>query len=223
MAKHVALAVALAGAGLFGLWVAGCSDPAKDAKSGDAKRQMKALSELAKQGDEKAIEVISEAVKDTNQQVATEAVRNLGTIRRPAAVTALKKVVATDQRDPVRQEAVGQLGKVGGQEALGALRQVVRVDPDPRVRETAAYGFAIQRSFEDVPLLVEIAESEQDPVVQTRAVRAIEMILGVSFQYDPGAPVAARKKALERIRLGAATLAADHVAKIRARMQNKSR
>jgi HEAT repeat protein len=223
MAKHVALAVALAGAGLFGLWVAGCSDPAKDAKSGDAKKQMKALSELAKQGDEKAIEVISEVVKDTNQQVATEAVRNLGTIRRPAAVTALKKVVATDQRDPVRQEAVGQLGKVGGQEALGALRQVVRVDPDPRVRETAAYGFAIQRSFEDVPLLVEIAESEQDPVVQTRAVRAIEMILGVSFQYDPGAPVAARKKALERIRLGAATLAADHVAKIRARMQNKSR
>jgi HEAT repeat protein len=221
MAKHVALAVALAGAGLFGLWVAGCSDPAKDAKSGDAKKQMKALSELAKRGDEKAIEVISEVVKDTDQRVAVEAVRNLGSIRRPAAVAALKKVATADQRDPVRQEAVAQLGRVGGEEAKGVLRQAARVDPDPRVREEAAMGFALQRSFEDVPLLVEIAETEQDPVVQTRAVRAIEMILGMTFKYDPGAPLAERKKVVARIRLQAATLAADQQAALRAMRQRK--
>ena len=223
MAKHVALAVALAGAGLFGLWVAGCSDPAKDAKSGDAKKQMKALSELAKQGDERAIEVISEVVKDTNPQVATEAVRNLGSIRRPAAITALKKVATADQRDVVRQEAVGQLAKVGGQEAMGVLRQAALVDPDPRVRETAAMGFAIHRSFEDVPLLVQIAETEQDPVVQTRAVRAIEMILQMTFKYDPGAPMKERKEALARIRLQAARLAADQQASLRAMRQRKGR
>jgi HEAT repeat protein len=223
MAKHVALAVALAGAGLFGLWVAGCSDPAKDAKSGDAKKQMKAFSELAKQGDQKAIEAISEGVKDPNPEVAVEAVRNLGSIRRPAAVTALKKVATADQRDVVRQEAVAQLGKVGGREAMGVLRQAARVDPDPRVRETAAYGFAIHRSFEDVPLLVEIAETEQDPVVQTRAVRAIEMILGMTFKYDPGAPLAVRKEALARIHLQAATLAAEQQASLRAMRQRKGR
>jgi len=221
MAKHVAWAVALAGAGLLGLWVAGCSDPAKDAKSGDPKTQMRALSELAKRGDEKAIEVISEVVKDPNQDVAVEAVRNLGTIRRPPAVAALKKVATTDQRDPVRVEAVARLGMVGGEEAKGVLRQAARVDPDPRVREEAAMGFALQRSFEDVPLLVEIAETEQDPVVQTRAVRAIEMILGMTFKYNPGAPLAERKRVVALIRLQAAKLAADQQAALRAMRQRK--
>lgn len=221
MAKHMALALALAGAGLLCLWVAGCSDPAKDVKSSDPKTQMRALSELAKRGDEKAIELISEVVKDTDQQVAVEAVRNLGSIRRPPAVAALKTVATTDQRDAVRVVAVAQLGMVGGEEAKGVLRQAARVDPDPRVREEAAMGFVLQRSLEDIPLLVEIAETEQDPVVQTRAVRAIEAILCVTFKYDPGAPLAERKKALARVRLGAINIAADQQATLRAMRQRK--
>lgn len=219
MRKHVALAIAAAG--FVGLWVAGCSDPEGQLKSPDPREVVKGLNELKKRQDEEAVRVIADTVSHPNELVATEAVRALAETRRPAAQKILRNVATTDKRDGVRQEAVGALGKNGGPEAMGVLRQVIRADPDPRVRSAAALGMVRQRSLEDVPLLVEVAETEQDPVVQTRAVRAIEVLLGMTFRYDPGAPLAERKKAIERIRMQAATVAADIQAGQRAKAQRK--
>ena len=47
------------------------------------------------------------------------------------------------------------------------------------------------------------------------------MILGMTFKYNPGAPLAERKRVVALIRLQAAKLAADQQAALRAMRQRK--
>jgi len=224
MAKYVTLSLALAGAVLVGFWMAGCSDPEKNLNDPDSNKRAEAVRKLAERQDDAVVEKLAKAVEDPNVMVAVTAVESLGNMRNtPAARKALKKAATEEKRDPIRQQAVQALGKQGGKEAMEVLRQVIVADPDPRVRGQVPGAMAAQGSLEDIPLLVRVAETEQDPLVQTRAVRAIEAILGMKFRYDPGGSLAERKIALERIRLQAATIAANQQAALRARAQGKGR
>ena len=224
MAKYVTLSLALAGAVLVGFWTWGCSNAESDLKSADSAKRAKALDEIARRQDEEAVKIVADAIADPNEMVAVKAVESLGNMRNtPAARKALKKAATEEKRDPIRQQAVQALGKQGGKEAMEVLRQVIVADPDPRVRGQVPGAMAAQGSLEDIPLLVRVAETEQDPLVQTRAVRAIEAILGMKFRYDPGGSPAERKKALERIRTQASMIAAAQQAALRAQAQGKGR
>ena len=207
MAKYATWAAVAAGLGLVGLGLAaGCSDPESKIQSADAKTRIEGIKELAKRQTDQAVQKIAEGVNDRDETVACEVVRALATIQRPAARKVLRDVATTDKRAVVRQVAVSQYGAF--QESLGTLRDTARLDEDPAVRREAVDGFVRQRSLADVPLLVEIAETEQDLAVQARAVNAIERLVGIQYGFDPKAPLAARKKALERIRSQAIRMAA---------------
>lgn len=224
MAKYLTLSLALAGAVLVGLWIAGCSDPEKDLNNADSNKRAEAVRKLAERQDDAVVEKLAKAVEDPNVMVAVTAVESLGNMRHtPAARRALKKAATEEKRDPIRQQAVQALGKQGGNEAKEVLRQVMLVDPDGRVRGQVPGALAALGSLEDIPLLVRVAETEQDPLVQTRAVRAIEAMLGVKFRYDAGGSLAERKKALERIRMQASMIAAAQQAALRAQAQGKGR
>jgi HEAT repeat protein len=120
----------------------------------------------------------------------------------------LKRVATADKRDAVRREAVAQYGAYA--ESLDTLREVAKADPDATVRAEAVRSMYRQRSLADVPLLVEIAETEQDLLVQARAVDAVEHLIGgVRFGYDPKSSPAERRKALERMRSQAIRIAAS--------------
>jgi len=194
----------LAGAALACLTLAGCSDPTADLESGDADETVQALRRCAKTPSEQVVERVAAVVSHEDTMVAAEAVRNLGRMDHPKAVRTLTDVAGgkTDRRSALRQEAVIQLGRrrEARQEVLPVLREILKGDPDPRVRGAAAVSISRQRSLVDVPLLMETAETETDAVVQARAVRAVERLVGLTFGYDPSAPKAEREAALRRMR-----------------------
>jgi HEAT repeat protein len=208
MATYRAWAAVAAGLGLVGLWLAGCSDAESNLQSPKAEKRIQALRALGKQQSDEAVQKIAEVVNDQDHAVACEAVRVLAQTRRPAAKEVLKRVATADKRDAVRREAVAQYGAYA--ESLDTLREVAKADPDATVRAEAVRSMYRQRSLADVPLLVEIAETEQDLLVQARAVDAVEHLIGgVRFGYDPKSSPAERRKALERMRSQAIRIAAS--------------
>jgi HEAT repeat protein len=186
------------------LALAGCSDPSSDLESGDSKELVKALRECADAPSEKVVTRVQEVVSHEDTMVAAEAVRSLGRMRHPKAVSALKTVASgeKERRSPLRQEAVIQLGRQRGakEEVLPVLRDILQRDPDPRVRGAAAVSISKQRSLHDVALLMEVAENETDRVVQAQAVGAVERLVGLKFGYDPSASRSERDAALRRMR-----------------------
>jgi HEAT repeat protein len=208
MSRPVALMAACAAA-LMAVWPAGCRDPNADLNSPDSEVCREALRECAKSDADGVVERVAEVVAHDDTMVAVEAVRALGSMRTARAVEILGEVASggRDKRNAIRQEAVIQLGRQQEAEVLEVLRKVVKVDPDPRVRAAAVTSIAWQRSLKDVPLLVEVAETETDRVVQTRAVRAVEQLVSLGFGYDPASSAEERKKAIERMRRKALTAA----------------
>jgi len=212
MEPRGALCLGLVAVAWTALALAGCNDPTADLDSDRAEEVIRALRACAQSGDERVVGRVASVVTHPDVMVAGEAVRTLGRLRSPKAVEVLRELAAgaRDKRIAVRVEAVTQLGRrLGAREkVLPVLRQALKVDPDPRVRAAAATSIAKQRSLNDVALLVEVAENETDPVVQARAVGAVEHLVGLKFGYNPAAPKAEREAALRRMRRLATTAAA---------------
>ena len=195
--------------GVFGLALAGCSDPAEKLKSADPAVCIEGLRQLARRESDEAVDRILGAANHPDEMVAVEAVRTLGDMRNPKATAAIGQVASQNKRAAVRQEAVIQLGRREGPEALVVLRKVVQVDPDPRVRGGALTAIVRQRSLGDVPLLVRVAESDGDLLVQTQAVGAVERLVGIRYRFNPSAPPEARQRVLEAVRLSAERAAVE--------------
>jgi HEAT repeat protein len=222
MAKHTTLVLALVGTGLFGWVVAGCSDIDSKLKSADPRDRREAVQKLSQRQDPEALAKLRKAAEDPDEKVAKAAVEGMSNVRAPAAREAIREVAAKDKRAAVLLAAVSAMARRPDKGDLDVARQIFRT-ADPQVLMETTILFVIHKSYEDIPMLVEAAEAEQDLQAQTRTVRAIEAILGMTFRYDPGAPAEERKKALERIRMQAAAVAAGQAAAARAKAQGKSR
>jgi hypothetical protein len=224
MAKHTTLVVALVGTGLVGWVVAGCSDIDGKLQSADPRDRQEAVQELSQRQDPEALPKLRKAAEDPDEKVAKAAVEGMSNVRAPAAREAIREVAAKDKRAAVQLAAISAMARWPDKDDLNVARQILlRPGTDPQVLMETKMLFVIHKSYEDIPMLVEAAEAEQDLQAQTRTVRAIEAILGMTFRYDPGAPAEERKKALERIRMQAATVAAGQAAAARAKAQGKSR
>ncbi len=208
MRKAAAL-MAACSAALMVVALTGCSDPSDNLNSSDRDVCREALWACASSSSDEVVESVAQVVASDDTMLAVEAVRTLGRMRTGRAVEVLGEVAsgARDKRDAIRQEAVVQLGRQHGPEVLKVLRQVVKVDHDPRVRVAAVTSLSWHESLQDVPLLVEVAETETDPVVQARAVGAVEKLVSLRFGYDPAASAEERQKAIVRMRRKALTAA----------------
>jgi hypothetical protein len=81
---------------------------------------------------------------------------------------------------------------------------MVQSDQTPDVRAEAAASLGNVGSVADVDVLVgavESASAPEDLPVESRAMGAIERLVGVTFYYDPKAPPAERRKAIDRMRM----------------------
>jgi len=201
-------AVAGAAVVLAAFWTAGCKDPAQGVQSSDPNEVARSVSDLAKRGRDEDVERIEQVTTHTDTMVATEAVRSLGSMRRPKAVQALSRVAAEEKRCEVRETAVIELGRQREEPSLGMLEQILQRDPDPRVRAAAASSLSRLRAWDSVPLLMDVAEKDPDLMVQGRALAAVETMIGLKFGYESAAPPEERRKAIARMRVIAMTAAA---------------
>ncbi|NUN15470.1 MAG: HEAT repeat domain-containing protein [Myxococcales bacterium] len=86
--------------------------------------------------DEKAVQVLAEALPKVTPDLRATIVSSLGRTRHPAAVKPLSDVL----RDPgelVRVEAVNALASVGGDDAIAALEQAATTDSSETVKKQA--------------------------------------------------------------------------------------
>jgi len=206
MRKSWALTIVLCG-GIF--WLAGCQDPADKVNSSDPSQRIEAVRALSKRATDEDIDRVAKVAATDDAVVADEAVRGLGSIRRPKSVEALRKVAANDRRTEIREEAILQLGRVKDAGGLEMLRQTLRTDPDSRVRAAAATSLARVRSLPDVALLMEVADADEDLMVQSRCVGAVEQMIGMKFGYESHASPEERRKAMDRMRAVAMKAAAN--------------
>jgi HEAT repeat protein len=192
------LALTAAAAGLF--CALGCSDTGQGITSPDSREVVRAVGELAERGSDDDIVQIELATISSDVQVAAEAVRGLGAIRRPESAEALMRVLAEEKRPEVREEVAYQLGLQHRRAPIEILEQVIQRDSSPRVRAAAASSLARLRVWEDIPLLMDVAEKETDVMVQSRAVSAVENLIGLKVGYDSRASAQERQSAVKRLR-----------------------
>ncbi|MCX5654024.1 MAG: HEAT repeat domain-containing protein [Planctomycetota bacterium] len=209
MSKGGALVSALAAvAAAWFLCAAGCAEPGQGVTSPNSKEVIASVGELASRGHDEDVRQIELATISIDSEVAAEAVRGLGSVRGPAGVEALKRVALEEQRPEVREEAVYQLGLQRESPPVGFLEQTLLRDGSPRVRAAAASSLERLRVWEDIPLLVDVAEKDPDVMVQSRAVSAVEGMIGAKIGYDSQASVQDRRKAVKRLRAIALTAGA---------------
>jgi HEAT repeat protein len=187
-------------AGLAAVGLGGCQDPVEKLGSSDAAIVIKALQDLAIRGRESDIDRIVEVTGNADELVARQAVWCLGTIRKPKADEALKKLVKDDKRDAIRQEAVNQLAARPEAQPYELLETVVRHDPSATVRAAAATAFARLNALRYIPMLIDVVEHDTDRMVEARAAAAVESLAGARFFYDANGAPDEKRKALERMR-----------------------
>jgi len=208
MVRRWGLISALAALAASALFAPGCSEPGQGINSPDSSEAIASVGELAARASDEDVIQIEVATISADPQVAAEAVRGLGSIRRPEAVEALKRVITEETRPEVREEVAYQLGLQRETPPIQFLEQVLQRDASPRVRAAAASSLARLRGWEDIPLLMDVAEKDADAMVQSRAVAAVESMIGISVGYDWHASAAERRKAVQRLRSVALTAGA---------------
>jgi HEAT repeat protein len=188
-----------------GSLLAGCTTTPKGPPPEIGKKIAKA-GELLKQDSPEAVREVVEMVSQEESEIAKAVVWNLGQGGGDRAMAVLGQVAVNDKRAPVRQEAAMALCQRRNPVGADVLRQMAQSDTSPQVRAEAAAGLGRVGSPGDVDMLVQLAEtaSEEDRIVQSRAVGAAERLIGLRIDYDPKAPSAERAKALARLRMAAA-------------------
>lgn len=101
------------------------------------------------------------------REVAVEALVKIGG---PEATNALIATLKSDQNQIIRKSAAEALGKISGLEAINALITTLKSDQDQLIRKSAAE--ALQR-IKTLDALAAILESDQEPSVRGRAVKAL--------------------------------------------------
>lgn len=190
----------------------GCRDSAKSLESSDAKDRRAALAALAKEDSEAAAERASKMVGHEDLATAGDAVWALGRMTNSRATEVIHQVALRDARPKIRREAAAAMAQRPSEGSVKVLRQMVQTDQSPEVRAEAAASLGNVGSAADVDVLVgavESASAPEDLPVESRAMGAIERLVGVTFYYDPKAPPAERRKAIDRMRMVARAAAAN--------------
>ncbi len=199
MSKRMTAWAGLAAAGV--LLVAGCGP--------DATEETRKLRHVRDLGKDEAVEELAQVVNDENEALAIEAVVSLGRAgrseRRRAARRVLYSVADKDERPRVRQAAVRAISRAPtpdeGPRSRQVLRRLAQVDPAPRVRAEACDALGEVGTLEDVEFLVGVATGpNQELIVESRAVAAVEGLLDITFNYDSRAADSERRAALRRIK-----------------------
>jgi len=195
-----------------GIALCGCRDSSQGLNASDAEDRRKALAALAKEDSESAAEKVSKMVGHEDLATAGDAVWALGRMTNPRATEVLRQVALRDARPKIRCEAAVAVGQRRSEASVKVLRQMVQTDQSPDVRAEAAASLGNVGSVADIDVLVgavESASAPQDLPVESRAMGAIERLVGVTFYYDPKALPAERRKAIDRMRMVARAAAAS--------------
>ena len=192
--SSVVVASACIAAAMAGCW------SAPDEELTEQTKQIKTIQSLAKKESDEAVDRVMEFTNAPDRMTARTAVWALGQMKSPRATKKLEDVAKRHPEGEIRFEAVTALSFKTPDEARPVLRQVVERDPDPNVRGAAAAAFGQVGTLDDVEFLSKALAGDESVVVQSRAVAAVERLVGVRFRFDPTAPAEVRREVINRLR-----------------------
>jgi hypothetical protein len=188
--------------GMIAACLAGCSDPAGKLTSSDPDEVINAIRAVAQRGNQGDVELLVNVVANPDERVAREAVIGIGTIKQPESADALRSITRGERgekRDGIRTEAMMQVAHQPDEKTAVLLREIVKIDPSPSVRIAAIGGIENLKSFQDLPLLVEVTRKDGDLAVQSRSVKAIERLVHVRFGFDRARSSEERQAAINQM------------------------
>lgn len=148
---------------------------------------------------EKNLEALAGEAENPQTEVATRAVRAMGSLG-PAAVPHLERSIA-DARPEVREAAVVAWGQAADDRRPEILAAAARTDPSVVVRAAAVSVLGQVRAVNEMETLI-AALDDPDRMVRVRASASIEHILGrryeVFLEDPPGSE--RRRQAVENVR-----------------------
>ncbi len=118
-------------------------------------------------------ELFRDAAKDPDDRVRAEAVSILGRRRRPEDAILLEEIIRDEKNVNIRKRAIVSYAQTGGRTSLGYLDSLVRdTGSAVDVRASAVLGISLVGGQEAISILDQVATSDPDSNIKTRANRA---------------------------------------------------
>ena len=156
--------------------------------------QLAQIRQFQESGD---VEGLAERVGRGDALVAGRAVEALGRV----GSRSLRHIEAAmhDPRPRVREKAATAFARVARYDNARSLARMATKDESPNVRAAAVSGLGKLAAFDEMDTIL-AAMSDPDLAVRRRAGRAARKIACAEVGYDPEAPPAERRVAIERMR-----------------------
>jgi len=106
-------------------------------------------------------------------EIRRQLVNAIAQTRQPGTADALLQIAKTDPDQRTRAEAVYWIPQRGGQRVVADVRAIMANDVSDDVRQRAVKGLARLPADESIPLLIDLARTDKNPVVRKEAVSAL--------------------------------------------------
>lgn len=95
--------------------------------------------------------------------------------KEPGAIQELISMARNDSSSHVRSRALFWMGQVGGRKEAEQITDAIENDPETEVKKHAVFSLAQMKNGEGVPLLINVAKTNKNPVVRKEAIRWLGM------------------------------------------------
>jgi len=124
----------------------------------------------------KGLEVLRKYVRnDSSERFREKGVFAFTLSKEPEAIQELIAMAHNDPSPRVRRQAVFWMGHLGGQKLAREITDSIENDPETSVKKHAVFALSQMPAGEGVPLLINVAKTNKNPVVRKEAVRWLGM------------------------------------------------
>lgn len=115
------------------------------------------------------------AKEDTNDRLREKITFAFSQSKEPEAIQDLISMARNDPSSRVRGQAIFWMGQIGGRKEAEQITEAIENDPETEVKKRAVFSLAQMRNGEGVPLLINVARTNKNPVVRKEAIRWLGM------------------------------------------------
>jgi len=124
----------------------------------------------------KGVEILEKYAKDDSSDRLREKITFAFSVsKQPEAIKDLVSMAKNDPSPRVRKQALFWMGQIGGRKEAEQISEAIENDPETEVKKRAVFALAQMKNGEGVPLLINVAKTNKNPVVRKEAMRWLGM------------------------------------------------
>ncbi len=131
---------------------------------------------LGEERGKKGLELLRKYAKDdSNDRLREKITFALSVSKEPDAIKDLISMARNDSSSRVRGQAIFWMAQIGGRKEAQQINEAIENDPETEVKKRAVFALSQMKNGEGVPLLINLAKTNRNPVVRKEAVRWLGM------------------------------------------------